>query len=112
MFEILRTADKDGVPRRFRGHREAFLWVTVSLVKVCVPRILTGSVYAAVAWLVWLAVRSVFPGFMPGFFPDGRAWIFVIATAFLMLITLLVLSSLAIYVYVVLAGGVLRRNER
>lgn len=112
MFEMFRPADENGVPRRFRGHREAFVWVAASLVKMCVPRIVTGSVYALAAWLAWLAARFIFPGFMPGFFPGGREWIFVLAMVLLMLITLLVLGSGLIYAYLELAGGVMRRDER
>ncbi len=108
----LRPKDEPGVPRRFRSHGEAFVWAAGSTVRLYGARVLWGSVSAMIAWLAWSLARYVFPGFMSGLFPSGWSWIFVFAAALAFLLALWAFGSVAVYVYLVLAGGVLRRDER
>lgn len=88
------------------------MWVAGTLVRMCGPRLLWRSVYAVVTWAAWTVARSVYPGFAPGLFPAGWSWIFVVVAAFAILVTLLIFGSVLIYLYLVLAGGVMRGDER
>jgi hypothetical protein len=105
-----RPTDERGVPKRFRGHGEALVWIASSLVKLYGQRILLGLISAVAAWLVWRATQPVLPGFVPDPFPTGGL-LGLLIVAGLMLVIWLV-TAVVIYVYVALAGGVLRRDER
>lgn len=105
-----RPKDENGVPRRFRGHGEALAWAAGTLAKRYGPHLVWGPVYAGVAWLAWFVVRLLFPGFMPGLFPPGLVTAAAVVLAILFAIWVLV--SVVVYLYIALAGGVMRRGER
>ncbi len=96
MRKWIYKSDEAGKPRRFLNHREAALWAMMTV----------GKVFGALA-LYWL-INFVFVTFRDGEF-GGRMLTFVVAA--IMLVTWLG-TSLVLYVYVALSGGVMDDEAR
>lgn len=73
------------------------------------PHLIWGPVYAGVAWVAWSVARFLFPSFMPDLFPSG--FMTAAAAVLAILFAIWVPISILVYVYIVLAGGVMRRDE-
>ena len=73
---------EDGVPRRFRGHGEAFRGMTSSLARMYGPLLLGGYVSAVAAWLVWSVGRPVLSGAPLDLVPPDWTFLVAVVVAF------------------------------
>lgn len=109
MPDLLHPRDESGLLRRFRSHREAFLWVVHSLASYG-PRLLSGYAYAAMGWLAWSVGRAIFTDAPLDLVPPDIVFLALVAVVFPMALWLVV--SVVVYAYLVLSGGVMNRAER
>ncbi len=107
--DFIQPRDEAGSPRHFRSHREALTRIAGSLAGQG-PKFLLNFVWMALLWLAWRAWRALFHGEPLDLLPPEPGLAVVVPVA--ILLALWVLSTILLYGYVALSGGVMGRAER